>query len=416
VLGQEPAFDRVTNEGEGSVMDKEFMDGFSRTQLLQLYACGKCGDCMLACPVFEETQDESLAPAFRIRAMKSLATARYGIRALFGRHRTNPNEVQKFVSSIYHCTLCGRCVAVCPYNFDLIDLWEKAREKAVESGMGLDLIQEIIDVTIAKKNFLNRPPERRKNWARKFIDVKETADTIYFVGCTPSYTPTLRPVARAVATILNSAGEDWTILDDEWCCAIPQKFGGGTETLPDFVAHNVEAIESTGAKKVVFNCPGCYRMFKQEYPKVLGRPLKFSTIHITELVCDYITTGRLRFKEKLKEKITYHDPCELARLLGVIEAPRSVLEELSASFVELPENKLNTRCCGSGGLYKAIDLKNSLEIAKTRINQAEMTGSSTLISTCPSCFMNLNQATRFMKSNIKVLDFAVAVVQQIKEV
>jgi heterodisulfide reductase subunit D len=403
--------------GDGRVIDKEFMDGFSRTSILQLYACGKCGDCILACPVFEETQDERLAPAFRIRALKTLAKARYGIRALlFGRHRANPDEVQKFVSSVYQCTLCGRCMAVCPYQFNLIDLWEKARERAVESGFGLDTIEELINITIAEKNVLNRPHVRHKDWARGLIDVKEKAHTVYFVGCGTSYTPTLRPAARAVATLLNSAGEDWTILDDQWCCAIPQKFGGGTETLQDFAAHNVEAIESTGAEKVVFNCPGCYRMFKQEYPRILGRPLNFSPIHITELVYDYIKTGRISLKEKMNERITYHDPCELARLLGIIDQPRSVLEELSTSFLELPENKFNTRCCGSGGLYKAIDTKTSLEIAKRRINQAEMIGSSTIISACPACFTNLRQATRVMKSNIKVLDFADAVAQRIKDV
>jgi Fe-S oxidoreductase len=197
---------------------------------------------------------------------------------------------------------------------------------------------------------------------------------------------------------------------------VPLKFGGGTEHLREFVAHNVDKIEASGAKRVVFSCPGCYRMFKQEYPKILGRPLKFSMMHIAELANEYIKSGRLSLKDKLKEKITYHDPCELARLLGVIDEPRNALAETSTSLLELPENKINTHCCGGGGLYKGVDTENSLEIAAKRIRQAETIGSETLVSACPSCIMNLYQSARRVKSSVQVLDIADAISRQIKEV
>jgi Fe-S oxidoreductase len=157
-------------------------------------------------------------------------------------------------------------------------------------------------------------------------------------------------------------------------------------------------------------------MFKQEYPKILGRSLKFATVHVAELVDEYLTAGKIEMKEPLDERITYHDPCELGRLLGVMEEPRNALMKSTSTFLELPENKLNTHCCGGGGLYKGVDTDNSLEIAKKRIGQAETIGSETLVSACPSCIMNLYQAGRFMKSGVKVLDFADAIARQIKEV
>ena len=118
----------------------------------------------------------------------------------------------------------------------------------------------------------------------------------------------------------------------------------------------------------------------------------------------------------MDEKITYHDPCELSRLLGVVQEPRNVLTKSTTAFQELPENRLNTHCCGGGGLYKGTDTDNSLEIAKKRVRQAETIGSETLVSACPSCIMNLSQAVRFTKSNVKVLDIADAIARQIKEV
>jgi heterodisulfide reductase subunit D len=314
-------------------------------------------------------------------------------------------------------------MTVCPYVFDLIELWETVREQADLNDLVTELgalpslnLLGMMKTTVEEKNCLGRPHGRRKNWMRRLnVPEKNSAETLYFVGCAISYVPSLKVAAKGVTTILNAAKEDWAPLSEEWCCGIPLKFGGETEHFEEFVTHNVETIEASGAKRVVFSCPGCYRMFKQTYPKVLGRPLKFSILHTTELINDYLKNGKIGLK-KSKEKITYHDPCELARLLGIIEEPRSVFAELSTSFLELPENKYNSLCCGGGGLYKVVDTETSLEIAKKRIRQAETIGSETIVSACPSCFMNFRQATHFMKSNVKILDFADAVAQQIENI
>lgn len=392
---------------------KNFLNNFDREHKTWMYACTRCGDCIDECPVYQQTSDPYTGPGYKIKKMRPLVNKRI----LPFLPTQSENEIKKLAKGLYECTLCGRCAAVCPYQYDLIDLWETSRESAVERGLEPESIQEMIKTTLADKNYLKRPHERRKNWTRDLeVPEKESAETLYFVGCVISYTPTLKNAGKGVTSILNAAKEDWALLGEEWCCGVPLKFGGGTEQLEDFVTYNVDMIESSGAKKVVFSCPGCYRMFKQEYPKVLGRPLKFSTIHAVELIDDYLKKGKISLKEKIEEKITYHDPCELSRLLGVMQEPRDALTRSATTFLELPENKLNTHCCGGGGLYKGVDTDNSLEIAKSRIKQAETIGSETLVSACPSCIMNLYQAARFTKSSVKVLDFADAIARQLKEV
>ena len=392
---------------------KNFLDNFDRSQKTWMYACTRCGDCIDECPVYQQTSDPYTAPGYKIKKMRPLVTKRI----LPFLPTPSEADVKKLVKGLYDCTLCGRCASVCPFQYDLVELWETSRESALKRGLEPEPIRSMIKDTLADKNFMKRPLERRKSWTSGVeVPQNENVETLYFVGCATSYTPTLKVVAKGVSTILNAAKEDWALMNEEWCCGVPMKFGGDVEGFKEFVTHNVEMIESSGVKRVVFNCPGCYRMFKQEYPKVLGRKLKFSLIHITELVDEYVKTGKIVLKEKLSEKITYHDPCELSRLLGVIEQPRHVLTNLTTNFSELPENKLNTHCCGSGGLFKAVDTQNSIDIAKQRIKQAETIGSETLISACPSCVMNLSQAARFTKSKVKVIDFADAVARQIKEV
>ncbi len=391
---------------------ENFLQNLEGDNAAWMYACSRCGECVDECPVYQQTSNKYEAPGFKIKKMRPIINRRR-IPLLPAQ---SEGEIEKIANGLYNCTLCGRCVSVCPYQYDLVDLWESARESAVKSGLEPEPIKQLVKTTLTEKNYLSRPHAQRKNWARGLaVPEKTSAETLYFAGCVISYTPSLKAAAMGVSKILNAANEDWAMLGDEWCCGVPLKFGGETEKLAEFAGHNVDAIEASGAKKIVFSCPGCYRMFKQTYPKVLGRPLKFSTLHIIELVEDYVKAGKLGLNGKLEEKLTYHDPCELARLLGVVEQPRNVLRSLSTAYMELPENKLNTHCCGGGGLYKAMNIDNSKEIALRRVRQTEIIGSASLISACPSCFANLTQAARSVKSSIKVVDFADLVAQNLKE-
>jgi heterodisulfide reductase subunit D len=222
----------------------------------------------------------------------------------------------------------------------------------------------------------------------------------------------MKPAAKAMASILTAAGENWTLLDNEVCCGVPMKFSGGTKDLEELMDANIKAIEATGARKIVFSCPGCYRMFKQEYAKLLGPRVKL--LHGVELVDDYIRSGKIKLAEKLKERITYHDPCELSRLAGVIDEPRRVFASITNGFVELPENKFNVACCGGGGLYKAVDLDKSFGVAGKRIDQAEKLRATALMTACPSCYMTLSQTANSKKSKVNVVDFAEVVAQQLE--
>lgn len=388
---------------------EEFLDNFGRSESLWMYACSRCGECVDVCPVYKETADKYTAPGFKIKKMRGLITKK--ITSLGG----NPSEetAKKIAKGLYECTLCGRCWSVCPYNYDLVGLWEKARESAFETGLGLEPLKLMVDALQTEKNIFKRPHARRLEWTKGLdIPIKEKADTIYFVGCMLSYRGPLKAGAKAVASILNAAEENWTILKDEVCCGAPLRYAGGTRYLKELMDTNIKAIESTGARKIVFSCPGCYRAFWQDYSKVLGKKIKM--LHITELVDDLIKSGKLKPKGKLSEKMTYHDPCELARLSGIIDEPRHVLTSLTTQFVELPENKFNVKCCGGGGLFKAANTDKSLDIGRRRVEEAEKLKATTLVAACPSCCENLTQAAHFKKSEVRVIDFAEAVAQQLE--
>jgi Fe-S oxidoreductase len=245
------------------------------------------------------------------------------------------------------------------------------------------------------------------------VPTKEKADTVYFVGCTSSLKSQAQDIPAAVATILNRAGEDWTFLGEkEQCCGSPSQMIGNEEKAKELAKHNAEIIEATGAKRVVTGCPGCYRALKK-YSQILGRPLGFEVFHIVQLTDQFLKEGRLSITEKYKEKIAYHDPCELGRLSGVIEEPRAVMRAITDEFVELAENKANSRCCGGGGLLQAVDNNLRLSIAQYRVKQAQDTGAKILTSACPACKMALLDAVQSLNADMKIADLSELVVAKL---
>ncbi len=407
MLGEET--ENRTESDVKMMKPKDFLDNFGRSESLWMYACSRCGECIDVCPVYVETGDKYAAPGVKIKEMRGLVTKK--LMPFLG--SADAEKVRTIAKGLYDCTLCGRCWAVCPYDYDLVALWERARESAFDTGFGQEPHIEMVGAIEAENNIFKRPHARRGDWTRRLdIPSKEKADTIYFVGCLISYRGQLRPAAGAMAKILDAAGENWTVLKGEVCCGAPSRFAGATKQAEELMKANIKAIESTGADQIVFSCPGCYRMFWQEYAKVLGDRVRM--VHAIELIDRYITSGKIKLKEKTDERMTYHDPCELSRLSGVIDEPRRVFANLTTRYAELPGSGFNVVCCGGGGLYKAVDLDKSREIAEKRVALAEEIQATSLMAACPSCYMTISQAARSRKSNIKVIDFAEAVARQIE--
>jgi Fe-S oxidoreductase len=75
-------------------------------------------------------------------------------------------------------------------------------------------------------------------------------------------------------------------------------------------------------------------------------------VHICEFTADLIYNNILKLDPKRNDgyKITYHDSCNPARSMGLIEEPRYIINNVSDYFYEMPDNTIKERtfCCGSG--------------------------------------------------------------------
>ena len=106
-------------------------------------------------------------------------------------------------------------------------------------------------------------------------------------------------------------------------------------------------------------------------------------------------------------KVTYHDPCDLGRGLGIYDEPREIIRAIPGiRFIELPDNRERCLCCGGGGNLEMIDPDLSSEIAKEKIRQIESTGADMVISSCQQCVRTMTTFVRRNRLSLKVMDIS----------
>ena len=111
------------------------LGGFTAKQLMELYGCTRCGECIAWCPTFSENQHEPTHPLGKIARLKDWTRRHYGLRArLLGRRPIEDEEVAEYSKGVYSCTLCARCNQVCPVRIDTRPLWIAMREQLVDVG------------------------------------------------------------------------------------------------------------------------------------------------------------------------------------------------------------------------------------------------------------------------------------------
>jgi heterodisulfide reductase subunit D len=368
--------------------------------------CGRCGKCIVGeagyiCPVQQHTGgfDHYVA-----RGRNEIARA-----ILDGKLKYTP----ELVDVLYTCLGCKSCYVQC----GLIDYQTRQPaidESKISQAMRADIVREglepsalkAVDANVQKlHNPLGEPEEKRTSWSAG-LNIPKTGDTLYFAGCYAAYRQPA--IAKATVKVLQAGGVDLAYMgEDEWCCGVPELWDGNMALAEDLVKHNVEAMQKTGAKKVVTSCSGCYHTLKSEYPEIIGK-LPFEVVHSSQVIAELIETGKINLGTEIAKTITYHDPCHLGRHENVYEQPRKALNAIKgAKFVEMPRNKANAWCCGGGSVVSTAFPDLAKDIAEDRIQEAKGTASEAIVTACPSCINMLTPAAR--KAKMEVYDLSVIV-------
>jgi heterodisulfide reductase subunit D len=252
----------------------------------------------------------------------------------------------------------------------------------------------------------------RGEW-RDFLDdlpdhmyEKEKAEAVYFVGCVASFFPSVQTIPENLVRILDSADVDFTILaGEEWCCGFPLIGAGVPDKMQGLMEHNLEKVNTLGAKEVIFSCPSCYQTWNEHYDTEL------ELFHSTQFLEKLVGDGTIFLKE-MNMRVTYHDPCDLGRNSGVYDAPRNILKSIPGlTFVELEKNCAQSICCGGGGNLEMTDPNLSGTVAQKKVEQIQKTGVKTVVTSCQQCVRTIKSRARTQKIDLNVLDITELVIQ-----
>jgi Fe-S oxidoreductase len=397
------------------------IDGFSKWQLLDLYACAECGRCQDHCPAW--LTGKPLSPKLLMTKLKDhLSEVGPGIRSAAAGDAGSPSETADARSMIgdvisedelWACTTCWSCQEQCPVQNEHVNKVIDMRRSLV-----LDLGEFPQEAQLACRNVeKNGNPwgvgaHTRGDWANDLDvpapDPGAPVEYLFWVGCAGAFDDRAVKVSQALVALLKQAEVGFAILGpDETCCGDPMRRIGNEYLFQMLVAQNVETMNALGVKKIVASCPHCLNTLKNEYPAFGGH---YEVVHHTELLADLVKSGRLQpAADGFAGKVAYHDSCYLGRYQEQYEAPRDVLRSVPGVAVFEPKRtKSKSLCCGAGGGRMWMEEEAGHRVNELRIGQLLETSPEVIGVNCPYCLTMMEDGLGSVApgSGVRVLDLA----------
>jgi heterodisulfide reductase subunit D len=368
------------------------------------FDCVECGKCTTVCPVAK------LDPKFAPRTVV--------LRAMEGIVENIAND-----RDIWTCITCEQCNVMCPYKVDYSGFIRGMREEAAQFGAAPLCSQGGLIHSTQRIMANSALKQDRLGWVKKDMSIADKGDVFYFVGCLPHYDTIfydrqdvkMTQICESAVRIMNKAGIVPVVSNEEKCCGHDLNWTGDESNFEKLMEHNIELIKASGAKKVVFTCPECYRTFKMDYQDLAGN-LGFELVHMSDFVKQLADSGALDLEggKKSEHTITYHDSCRLGRHSGIYDSPRELAKAFGgAKFVEMENTKDKAICCGVSAWSNCN--ANAKRIQVDRVIEAKKTGAERMLMFCPKCQIHLKCAIQdkvpvdHSLVDLKLEDFTVAI-------
>ncbi len=400
-------FEKGATYGAGQV------DRFSWKDLLDSFACTKCGRCQNVCPA--SITGKSLNPRQIIAdILANLETN--GPLLKKGGKPTLPLIGAGYGSiaeeAIWSCTSCGACMEACPVFIEHLPKIVAMRRHLVE--MEARFPEELLNLfenMEGRSNPWGIAPSERGKWAApiggKAFESGRT-EYLYYVGCSGSFDSRQKQVTVALGTILDSAGVTWGILGkDELCCGDSLRRLGNEYVFDKMARDNVALFKERGVKKIITQCPHCYSTLKNDYRQY---GLDIEVMHQSQLIDKFIREGRIKFTQKIDwvGKVLFHDSCYLGRHNNVYDEPRNVLNTVTGNRPEeFPRSHENALCCGGGGGRMWQEEQSGKRINIERVEEGLAKHADTVCVACPYCLTMFEDGIKDRQAkHIRVMDLA----------
>jgi Fe-S oxidoreductase len=211
---------------------------------------------------------------------------------------------------------------------------------------------------------------------------------------------------EAITKIFDHAGVTWTLSTQ---CFEATNAGiqiGNKDVAALLVQRVVDAAVKLGVKSVISpECGHAYTAIRWEGPNLIGKPYPFKVFHIIEVLDELRSAGRIKTEGKETDRLSMHDPCNLARKSGVIQQQRNLMDLVAENFVDLKEHGKYQWCCGAGGGVSSNERAEPLKMAafKRKKAQIEEVEPERMVTMCATCRTQLEEGLEEFNMDIPVV-------------
>ena len=367
---------------------RERLDKF-RSFKIFMDCCVRCGACADKCHFFLGTGDPKNMPVMRAELIRSVYRGEFTKAGkLFGEmaggRELTLDVLKEWFMYAYQCTECRRCSVFCPYGIDTAEITMMIRELLNLLGLSINWIMDPVKNSTRTGNHMGLQPHTYKdNVAYLCEDIEE----ITGIDIKPSWNRKGAEILFVVPSadvfaepgIYNCMGYlllfEHLGLDYTWSTYASEggNFGLFTsnEVMKKLNGKMYAEAKRLGVKYIMGGeCGHMWRVINQymdtmngpadflEVPKspitgtVFDNAKSTKMIHISEFTADAIYHGKLKLDPSRNNHltVTFHDSCNPARAMGILEEPRYILDHVVEKWYEMPENTIreNTFCCGAG--------------------------------------------------------------------
>lgn len=379
---------------------KYALDHYSRVSI-------KCSRCASQCHVFQTTKDEHDIPCYRSELLISVYRRYFSLEGslfsrLFSNFELTEEHIDQMAHSFWNCTACRKCVLECPSGIDHglvthLGRYILAEMNLVPRALVISTREQLHGATgntsaipfVAMQDsleFLEEELEEMLDVKIKFpVDV-EGAEYLFFAPVSDYLMEA--ETLMGIAAVLHAGKVSWTIGSKYYDAINYGLFY--SDLVLGRVLKKIEAeCRRLKVKKVLIGeCGHASRSatFLKTYWEGDDCP---EVVNIMELTHELLKEGKIKLKEgEIKEKVTYHDPCNIARQGWIVEQPREIINAFCSDFVEMTPNRTDAFCCGGGGGTVSIDeiRKYRTQVAgKKKADQIKATDAHYVIAPCANC-------------------------------
>jgi len=431
---EQPKYSYILEPIEMGNRPKRFLEAFAAILRHSNYAPvmdaylrirAKCSICTVDCQVYQASGDPQDIPCLRSELLLTVYRRYFTLSGmikspLFDDFRLTDEFIDQMAEAYYRCTACKRCKASCPLGIDHALITHLARWVLAE----IDVVPKALKVSVREQlegdthntsaipvpgmkdtcEFLEEELEEIYPGAGITFPIDVASSEYVFFPAVSDYLLEADTL-MGNAAMLHAIGASWTIGTENFD-GIDYGLFYSDRMWERIIKSQVAEIHRLGGKKMLIGeCGHASRSAKEGMANFIPKNERVPVINIMELAWENFSSGKLQLIENvIKERTTYHDPCNIARSGWIVEQPRVILRHICEEFVEMTPRGADNYCCGGGGGTVSIDEVRTFRTmigGKTKADQLETTQAKIVVTPCANCKKQIDEVIKDHKLDIE---------------